>query len=197
MPPPPAPADERGGIFSSDAFVSLLAAQAVCCELPNTANREFSDPKQEVNLRSQGASVPAEPNGAKVGRARVSRKSMAGTADCKESPYRPCESIWLRSTADRRFPSQNQIAPPLPLKRRNSGAPRRRTRLVGCVDDSSRRVGIHKQGISYLGTINSEFPRNPRSFVDVYQRFAVRLNRAKPILDDLETWLTTQPQLPH
>ena len=42
---------------------------------------------------------------------------------------------------------------------------------------SNRAVQIHKQGTSHLRTIYSEFPQNPRSFVDVYKSFAVRLDQ--------------------
>ena len=36
---------------------------------------------------------------------------------------------------------------------------------------------IHKQGSCHLRTIYSEFPRSPRSFVDVYKSFALRLEQ--------------------
>ena len=42
---------------------------------------------------------------------------------------------------------------------------------------SNRAAQIDKQGISHLRTIYSEFPRSPRSFVDVYKSFALRLDR--------------------
>ena len=42
---------------------------------------------------------------------------------------------------------------------------------------SNRAHEIHKQGTSHLRTIYSEFPRNPRSFVDVYKSFALQLDR--------------------
>ena len=42
---------------------------------------------------------------------------------------------------------------------------------------SNRAARIHKEGRSHLRTIYSEFPRNPRSFVDVYRSFALRLDR--------------------
>ena len=42
---------------------------------------------------------------------------------------------------------------------------------------SNRAAQIHKQGTSNLRTIYSEFPRNPRSFVDVYKSFAAQLDR--------------------
>lgn len=42
---------------------------------------------------------------------------------------------------------------------------------------SNRASQIHKQGTSHLRTIYSEFPRSPRSFVDVYKSFALRLDR--------------------
>ena len=42
---------------------------------------------------------------------------------------------------------------------------------------SNRVSQIHKQGTSFLRTIYSEFPRNPRSFVDVYKSFAFRLDQ--------------------
>ena len=41
---------------------------------------------------------------------------------------------------------------------------------------SNRAVQIHKEGTCHLRTIYSEFPRNPRSFVDVYKSFALRLD---------------------
>ena len=42
---------------------------------------------------------------------------------------------------------------------------------------SNRAARIHREGRSHLRTIYSEFPRNPRSFVDVYRSFALRLDR--------------------
>ena len=42
---------------------------------------------------------------------------------------------------------------------------------------SNRAAQIHRQGTSNLRTIYSEFPRNPRSFVDVYKSFALQLDR--------------------
>ena len=42
---------------------------------------------------------------------------------------------------------------------------------------SNRAAQIDEQGISHLRTIYSEFPRSPRSFVDVYKSFALRLDR--------------------
>ena len=42
---------------------------------------------------------------------------------------------------------------------------------------SNRAAQIHREGTSHLRTIYSEFPRNPRSFVDVYRSFALRLDR--------------------
>lgn len=42
---------------------------------------------------------------------------------------------------------------------------------------SSRAVQIHRQGKCHLRTIYSEFPRNPRSFVDVYKSFVLRLDQ--------------------
>ena len=41
---------------------------------------------------------------------------------------------------------------------------------------SNRAAQIHQEGNSHLRTIYSEFPRNPRSFVDVYKSFALRLD---------------------
>ena len=42
---------------------------------------------------------------------------------------------------------------------------------------SNRAAQIHREGTSHLRTIYSEFPRNPRSFVDVYRSFALRMDR--------------------
>ena len=42
---------------------------------------------------------------------------------------------------------------------------------------SNRADQIRRQGISNLRTIYSEFPSNPRSFVDVYKSFALQLDR--------------------
>lgn len=42
---------------------------------------------------------------------------------------------------------------------------------------SNRAAEIRKQSTNHIRTIYSEFPRNPRSFVDVYKSFAVRLER--------------------
>ena len=42
---------------------------------------------------------------------------------------------------------------------------------------SNRAAQIHRQGLSNLRAIYSEFPRNPRSFVDVYKSFALQLDR--------------------
>ena len=42
---------------------------------------------------------------------------------------------------------------------------------------SNRAAQIHREGASQLRTIYSEFPQNPRSFVDVYRSFAVQLVR--------------------
>ena len=42
---------------------------------------------------------------------------------------------------------------------------------------SNRADEIRRQGTSHLRTIYSEFPRSPRSFVDVYKSFALRLDR--------------------
>ena len=42
---------------------------------------------------------------------------------------------------------------------------------------SNRAAQIHCQGTQKLRTIYSEFPRNPRSFVDVYKSFALQLDR--------------------
>lgn len=42
---------------------------------------------------------------------------------------------------------------------------------------SNKAAEIHKQGESHLATVYSEFPRNPRSFVDVYKSFAMQLDR--------------------
>ncbi len=42
---------------------------------------------------------------------------------------------------------------------------------------ANRAAEIHKQGTSNLRTIYSEFPQNPRSFVDVYKSFAFQLDR--------------------
>lgn len=42
---------------------------------------------------------------------------------------------------------------------------------------SNRVAQINKQGTSNLRTVYSEFPRNPRSFVDVYKSFALRLDQ--------------------
>ena len=41
----------------------------------------------------------------------------------------------------------------------------------------NRATVIHRQGISNLITVYSEFPRNPRSFVDVYKSFAIQLDQ--------------------
>lgn len=41
---------------------------------------------------------------------------------------------------------------------------------------SNRAAQIHRQGLSNLRTIYSEFPRNPQSFVDVYKSFALQLD---------------------
>ena len=42
---------------------------------------------------------------------------------------------------------------------------------------ANRAAEIHREGTSHLRTVYSEFPRNPRSFVDVYRSFALRLDR--------------------
>ena len=42
---------------------------------------------------------------------------------------------------------------------------------------ANRAAQIHKQSSCHLRTIYSEFPRNPRSFVDVYKSFALRLDQ--------------------
>ena len=42
---------------------------------------------------------------------------------------------------------------------------------------SNRAAQIHREGQGNLRTIYSEFPRNPRSFVDVYKSFALQLDR--------------------
>lgn len=42
---------------------------------------------------------------------------------------------------------------------------------------SNRAAEIQKKGASNLRTIYSEFPRNPRSFVDVYKSFALQLDQ--------------------
>ena len=42
---------------------------------------------------------------------------------------------------------------------------------------SNRATQLHREGKSHLQTIYSEFPRNPRSFVDVYKSFALQLDR--------------------
>ena len=42
---------------------------------------------------------------------------------------------------------------------------------------SNRAQHIHSQGKCHLRTIYSEFPRDPRSFVDVYRSFALRLDQ--------------------
>ncbi|MCY3790446.1 MAG: hypothetical protein OXH63_16860, partial [Gemmatimonadetes bacterium] len=42
---------------------------------------------------------------------------------------------------------------------------------------SNKAAEIHKQGTSHLAAVYSEFPRNPRSFVDVYKSFALQLDR--------------------
>lgn len=41
---------------------------------------------------------------------------------------------------------------------------------------SNRAAQIHKSGTNHLRTIYSEFPQKPRSFVDVYRSFALRLD---------------------
>ena len=57
---------------------------------------------------------------------------------------------------------------------------------------SNRAAEIHKQGTSHLRTIYSEFPRNPRSFVDVYKSFALRLDRA--MLSETYLEICTSPE---
>ena len=42
---------------------------------------------------------------------------------------------------------------------------------------SYKAATIHTHGASHLATVYSEFPRNPRSFVDVYKSFALQLDR--------------------
>ena len=42
---------------------------------------------------------------------------------------------------------------------------------------SNKAAEINNQGTSHLAAVYSEFPRNPRSFVDVYKSFALQLDR--------------------
>ena len=60
---------------------------------------------------------------------------------------------------------------------------------------SNRAAQIHKQGTSHLRTIYSEFPRNPRSFVDVYKSFALRLDQEA--LSETYLQICTSPEAAH
>ena len=57
---------------------------------------------------------------------------------------------------------------------------------------ANRAAQIHNQGTSHLKTIYSEFPRNPRSFVDVYKSFALRLDREA--LSEAYLEISTSPE---
>ena len=57
---------------------------------------------------------------------------------------------------------------------------------------SNRAAEIYKQGSSHLRTIYSEFPRSPRSFVDVYKSFALKLDR--DLLADAYLEICTSPE---
>ena len=60
---------------------------------------------------------------------------------------------------------------------------------------SNRVSQIHKQGPSVLRTIYSEFPRYPRSFVDVYKSFAFRLDQES--LSEAYLEICTSPEAAH
>lgn len=60
---------------------------------------------------------------------------------------------------------------------------------------SNKAAQIHKQGTSHLATVYSEFPRNPRSFVDVYKSFALQLGRE--LLSEAYLEITTAPEAAH
>ena len=51
---------------------------------------------------------------------------------------------------------------------------------------------IHTRGASHLAAIYSEFPRDPRSFVDVYKSFALQLDRE--VLSEAYLEITTSPE---
>ena len=57
---------------------------------------------------------------------------------------------------------------------------------------SYRATQIHRKGTSHLRTIYSEFPQNPRSFVDVYKSFASQLDRET--LSDAYMEICTSPE---
>ena len=57
---------------------------------------------------------------------------------------------------------------------------------------SNQAAQIHKRGASHLATVYSEFPRNPRSFVDVYKSFALQLDR--DLLSEAYLEITTAPE---
>ncbi|MDE0371432.1 MAG: hypothetical protein OXI73_02645 [Rhodospirillales bacterium] len=54
---------------------------------------------------------------------------------------------------------------------------------------SNKAAQLHEHGASHLATVYSEFPRNPRSFVDVYKSFALQLDRE--LLSDAYLEITT------
>ena len=57
---------------------------------------------------------------------------------------------------------------------------------------ANKAAQIHKHGTSHLATVYSEFPRSPRSFVDVYKSFALQLDRE--LLSDAYLEITTAPE---
>jgi hypothetical protein len=57
---------------------------------------------------------------------------------------------------------------------------------------SNRAEQLAKQGKGHLRTIYSEFPQNPRSFVDVYRAFALKLDRETLSEASLEILTSTE-----
>ena len=57
---------------------------------------------------------------------------------------------------------------------------------------SNRAAQIHRKNTGHLKTIYSEFPRAPRSFVDVYKSFALKLDREALLETYLEICTSTE-----